>query len=78
MCINGEYWNIILNDDMKSPLDWTYPGSSSAKLSHDFCHLDTEDSDDVYTNFLVCGNGWPADLALLRHRVLSGGSMDLG
>ena len=51
MCINGECWNIILNDDMKSPLDWTYPGSSSAKLSHDFCHIDTEASDDVYTNF---------------------------
>ena len=55
--------NIILNDDMKSPLDWTYPGSSSAKLSHDFCHIDTEASDDVYTNFSFVEMGgrqiWP-------------------
>ena len=63
MCINGECWNIILNDDMKSPPDWAYPGSSSAKLSHDFCHIDTEASDDVYTNFWFVEMGgrqiWP-------------------
>ena len=63
MCINGECWNIILNDDMKSPPDWAYPGSSSAKLSHDFCHVDTEASDDVYTNFWFVEMGgrqiWP-------------------
>ena len=63
MCINGECWNIIINDDMKSPPDWAYPGSSSAKLSHDFCHIDTEASDDVYTNFWFVEMGgrqiWP-------------------
>ena len=63
MCINGECWNIIINDDMKNPPDWAYPGSSSAKLSHDFCHIDTEASDDVYTNFYFVEMGgrqiWP-------------------
>ena len=63
MCINGECWNIIINDDMKSPPDWAYPGSSSTKLSHDFCHIDTEASDDVFTNFWFVEMGgrqiWP-------------------
>ena len=63
MCINGECWNIIINDDMKNPPDWAYPGSSSVKLSHDFCHIDTEASDDVYTNFCFVEMGgrqiWP-------------------
>ena len=51
MSINGECWNVIINDDMQNPPDWAYPGSSSSKLSHDFCHIDAEASDDVYTNF---------------------------
>ena len=53
LCINGECWNIIINDDMKNPPDWAYPGSSSVKLSHDFCHIDTEASDDVYPQTFV-------------------------
>ena len=63
MRINGECWNIIINDDMAHPPDWAYPGSSSSKLSHDFCHIDTEASDDVYTNFWFVEMGgrqiWP-------------------
>lgn len=27
------------------------PGSQSTKLTHDFCHLDSKGSDEVYTNF---------------------------
>ena len=63
MWINGECWNIIMNGDMKNPPDWTYPGSNSAKLSHDFCHLNTDASDEVYTNFHFVEMGgrkiWP-------------------
>ena len=63
MWINGECWNIIINDDMKNPPDWAYPGSSSSKLSHDFCHINTEASDEVYTTFYFVEMGgrqiWP-------------------
>ena len=51
MWINNECWNIIMNVDLKNPPDWTYAGSNSAKLSHDFCHINTDSSDEVYTNF---------------------------
>ena len=63
MIINGECWNIVINDDMQNPPDWSYPGSSSSKLSHDFCHIDIEASDDEYTNFYFAEMGgrqiWP-------------------
>ena len=68
MCINGECRNIIINDDMKSPPDWAYPGSSSAKLSHDFCHIDTEASDDILHKLLFCGNGRTTDMAISMPR----------
>lgn len=63
MNMDGECWNIITNDDMQNPPDWSHPGSSSSKLSHDFCHIDTEALDDVYTNFWTVEMGgrqiWP-------------------
>jgi len=41
----------------------SFPGSSSTKLTHDFCHVDSESSDDVYTNFSFVEMGgrtiWP-------------------
>ena len=40
-----------------------FPGSNSAKLTHDFCHVDSDNSDDVYTNFSFVEMGgrtiWP-------------------
>ena len=63
MWINNECWNIIMNVDLENPPDWTYAGSNSAKLSHDFCHLNTDSSDEVYTNFSFVEMGgrtiWP-------------------
>ena len=63
MWINNECWNIIMNVDLKNPPDWTYAGSNSAKLSHDFCHLNTDSSDEVYTKFSFVEMGgrpiWP-------------------
>ena len=63
MWINNECWNIIMNVDLETPPDWTYPGSSSAKLSHDFCHINTDLSDEVYTKFCFVEMGgrtiWP-------------------
>ena len=63
MWINNECWNIIMNVDLNNPPDWTYAGSNSAKLSHDFCHLNTDSSDEVYTNFSFVEMGgrtiWP-------------------
>ena len=63
MWINNECWNIIMNVDLRNPPDWTYAGSNSAKLSHDFCHINTDFSDEVYTNFCFVEMGgrtiWP-------------------
>ena len=63
MWINNECWNIIMNVELKNPPDWTYAGSSSAKLSHDFCHINTDLSDEVYTKFCFVEMGgrtiWP-------------------
>ena len=63
MWINNECWNIIMNVDLQNPPDWTYAGSNSAKLSHDFCHVNTDSSDEVYTNFSFVEMGgrtiWP-------------------
>ena len=63
MWINCECWNIVTNVDLNKQPDWTYPGSNSAKLSHDFCHLDTDRSDEVYTHFSFEAMGgrhiWP-------------------
>ena len=63
MWINNECWNIIMNVDLRNPPDWTYAGSNSAKLSHDFCHINSDLSDEVYTNFCFVEMGgrtiWP-------------------
>lgn len=62
MVINGECWNIVMSEDMNKP-PGNFPGSNSAKLTHDFCHLDSESSDDVYTHFSFVEMGgrtiWP-------------------
>ena len=50
MIINSECWNIIIDENMKEP-PGSFPGSSSIKLTHDFCHIDSESSDDEYTSF---------------------------
>ena len=50
MMINGECWNIITDEDMVKP-PGSFPGSNSAKLTHDFCHLESRYCDDEYTNF---------------------------
>jgi hypothetical protein len=50
MMINGECWNIITDEDMVKP-PGSFPGSSSSKLTHDFCHLETRYCDDEYTSF---------------------------
>ena len=62
MVINSECWNIIVDENMKE-VPSNFPGSSSAKLTHDFCHVDSDNSDDVYTNFSFVEMGgrtiWP-------------------
>ena len=35
---------------MRTP-SGSFPGSNSVKLTHDFCHIDSESSDDVHTGF---------------------------
>ena len=50
MMINGECWNIITDEDMVKPPS-SFPGSNSAKLTHDFCHLESRYCDDEYTSF---------------------------
>ena len=63
MWVNNECWNIVMNVDLNKPPDWNYAGSNSAKLSHDFCHLNTDHSDEVYTHFSFVEMGgrpiWP-------------------
>ena len=39
-----------MDEDMNN-VPGSFPGSNSNKLTHDFCHLDSKYSDDVYTNF---------------------------
>ena len=60
--INSECWNIIIDENMKE-VPSNFPGSSSVKLTHDFCHVDSDNSDDVYTNFSFVEMGgrtiWP-------------------
>ena len=62
MIINSECWNIIIDENMKE-VPSSFPGSSSAKLTHDFCHVDSEYCDDVYTSFSFVEMGgrtiWP-------------------
>ena len=62
MVINSECWNIIIDENMKE-VPSSFPGSNSAKLTHDFCHVDSESSDDVYTSFSFVEMGgrtiWP-------------------
>ena len=62
MVINTECWNIIIDENMKE-VPSSFPGSSSVKLTHDFCHVDPDNSDDVYTNFSFVEMGgrtiWP-------------------
>ena len=62
MVINSECWNIIVDENLKE-VPSNFPGSSSAKLTHDFCHVDSDNSDDVYTNFSFLEMGgrtiWP-------------------
>ena len=62
MVINSECWNIIIDENMKE-VPSNFPGSSSVKLTHDFCHVDSDNSDDVYTNFSFVEMGgrtiWP-------------------
>ena len=50
MMINRECWNIITDEDMVKP-PGSFPGSNSAKLTHDFCRLESRYCDDEYTNF---------------------------
>ena len=50
MMINSECWNVITDEDMVKPPS-SFPGSNSAKLTHDFCHLETRYCDDEYTSF---------------------------
>ena len=50
MRINGECWNIVVDEDM-SNVPTSYPGSQSTKLTHDFCYLDSKARDEVYTKF---------------------------
>ena len=76
MVINSECWNIIIDENMKE-VPSNFPGSSSAKLTHDFCHVDSDNSDDVYTNFSFVEMG-VAQSGLLDNRVLPGRPMDLG
>ena len=62
MVINSECWNIIIDENMKE-VPSNFPGSSSVKLTHDFCHVDSDNSDDIYTNFSFVEMGgrtiWP-------------------
>ena len=62
MIINSECWNIIIDENMKEP-PGSFPGSNSIKLTHDFCHIDSESSDDEYTSFSFVEMGgrviWP-------------------
>ena len=62
MIINGECWNIIMDEDMNK-IPSSFPGSNSTKLTHDFCHLDSRYCDDVYTSFNFVEMGgrriWP-------------------
>ena len=62
MVINSECWNIIIDENMKD-VPSNFPGSSSVKLTHDFCHVDSDNSDDVYTNYSFVEMGgrtiWP-------------------
>ena len=77
MVINSECWNIIIDENMKEP-PGSFPGSSSIKLTHDFCHIDSESSDDEYTSFSFVEDGRPCCLALLHHGILSRRLVDLG
>ena len=62
MVISSECWNIIIDENMKE-VPSSFPGSSSVKLTHDFCHVDSDNSDDVYTNYSFVEMGgrtiWP-------------------
>jgi len=62
MVINSECWNIIVDENMNE-VPSGFPGSSSNRLTHDFCHVDSDNSDDVYTNFSFVEMGgrtiWP-------------------
>jgi hypothetical protein len=62
--INDEPWNIIVDEDMNK-VPSSYPGSSSQKLTHDFCHLDSKAGDEVYTKFRIVEMGGRRLLALL-------------
>ena len=62
MRINGECWNIVVDEDM-SKVPTSYPGSQSTKLTHDFCYLDSKACDEIYTKFSFVEMGgrtlWP-------------------
>ena len=62
MVINSECWNIIIDENMKE-VPSSFQGSSSVKLTHDFCHVDSDNSDDIYTNYSFVEMGgrtiWP-------------------
>ena len=50
-------------EEKKEGIPSSFPGSSSVKLTHDFCHTDSDSSDDVYTSFSFVEMGgrtiWP-------------------
>lgn len=48
--VNDELWNIIVDENM-SNVPTQMPGSKATALTHDFCHLDSSGSDEVYRNF---------------------------
>lgn len=50
MKINNELWIIIMDDSLDRAAA-VCPGTSSAKLQHDFCHLDTVRCNEIYTNY---------------------------
>jgi hypothetical protein len=48
--VNNELWNIIVDENMNN-VPANIPGSKATGLTHDFCHLDSKNSDEVYRNF---------------------------
>ena len=42
---------LFIDENMKE-IPSSFPGSSSVKLTHDFYHVDSDNSDDVYTNLM--------------------------
>ena len=68
MKIIGECWNIVVDEDMNN-VPTSYPGSSSTKPTHDFCHLDSKAStpNSVLSKWVDAHSGLSTCLTMNRN-----------